>query len=47
MEEIRFKENRVADIRAICAIGLKGQLGLKGEMPWEGNKVVWCWRVMC
>ncbi len=28
----------MADIRAICAIGLKGQLGLKGGLPWEGNK---------
>jgi dihydromethanopterin reductase len=28
----------VADIRAIIAIGQRGQLGLNGEMPWEGNK---------
>lgn len=28
----------MADIRAICAIGLSGQLGLKGRLPWEGNK---------
>jgi len=28
----------VADIRAMCAIGLRGQLGLKGRLPWEGNK---------
>lgn len=28
----------VADIRAIIAIGQRGQLGLKGQLPWEGNK---------
>jgi dihydromethanopterin reductase len=28
----------VADIRAICAIGQRGQLGLNGRLPWEGNK---------
>lgn len=28
----------MADIRAICAIGLSGQLGLNGRLPWEGNK---------
>jgi len=22
----------------MCAIGLRGQLGLKGRLPWEGNK---------
>jgi dihydromethanopterin reductase len=27
-----------AEIRAMCAIGLRGQLGLKGRLPWEGNK---------
>ena len=32
------KGNRMPDIRAICAIGLRGQLGLNGQMPWEGNK---------
>ncbi len=26
------------DIRAMCAIGRRGQLGLKGGMPWEGPK---------
>jgi dihydromethanopterin reductase len=25
------------DVRAMCAIGLRGQLGLGGRMPWEGN----------
>jgi|SRR5579875_1227380 dihydromethanopterin reductase len=25
------------DIRVICAIGRRGQLGLKGCLPWEGN----------
>lgn len=28
----------MADVRAICAIGLRGQLGLDGRLPWEGNK---------
>ena len=28
----------MADIRAMCAIGLRGQLGLNGRLPWEGNK---------
>jgi dihydromethanopterin reductase len=27
----------MADVRAICAIGLRGQLGLQGGMPWEGD----------
>jgi dihydromethanopterin reductase len=27
----------MADVRCICAIGLRGQLGLKGRLPWEGN----------
>ncbi|MGH6922248.1 MAG: diacylglycerol kinase [Propylenella sp.] len=27
-----------ADIRVMCAIGRRGQLGRKGVMPWEGNK---------
>ena len=26
------------DIRAMCAIGWRGQLGLNGRMPWEGAK---------
>jgi dihydromethanopterin reductase len=26
------------DIRAMCAIGLRGQLGLAGRLPWEGSK---------
>ncbi len=25
------------DVRAMCAIGLRGQLGLNGRLPWEGN----------
>jgi dihydromethanopterin reductase len=28
----------LADVRAMCAIGMRGQLGLGGKMPWEGNK---------
>lgn len=27
----------MADIRVICAIGKRGQLGLHGLLPWEGN----------
>lgn len=27
-----------ADVRSMCAIGLRGQLGLGGIMPWEGAK---------
>lgn len=26
------------DVRAICAIGQRGQLGLHGHMPWEGTR---------
>lgn len=26
----------MADVRAMCAIGLNGQLGLRGVLPWEG-----------
>ena len=28
----------MGEIRAMCAIGLSGQLGLHGAMPWEGDK---------
>lgn len=28
----------MADVRALCAIGLHGQLGLEGRMPWEGQR---------
>lgn len=27
-----------ADVRSICAIGQRGQLGLNGVLPWEGNR---------
>jgi dihydromethanopterin reductase len=27
----------MADVRAMCAIGRRGQLGLGGRMPWEGE----------
>jgi dihydromethanopterin reductase len=27
----------MADVRAMCAIGARGQLGLDGRMPWEGD----------
>jgi dihydromethanopterin reductase len=26
------------NVRVICAIGLSGQMGLDGRMPWEGNR---------
>jgi len=26
------------DVRSMCAIGLRGQLGLAGRLPWEGWK---------
>jgi len=32
------QEDDVADVRAMCAIGMRGQLGLNGRLPWEGNK---------
>ena len=32
------KESDLADVRAMCAIGIRGQLGLNGRLPWEGNK---------
>jgi dihydromethanopterin reductase len=25
-------------VRAMCAIGQRGQLGLRGSLPWEGNQ---------
>ena len=28
----------MAYVRAMCAIGKRGQLGLAGVMPWEGAK---------
>src|SRR5690349_20191703 len=28
----------MTDVRAMCAIGRRGQLGLGGRMPWEGAK---------
>jgi dihydromethanopterin reductase len=28
----------MSDVRCICAIGLSGQLGLHGELPWEGDQ---------
>ena len=27
----------MSDVRCICAIGLSGQLGLDGGLPWEGD----------
>jgi dihydromethanopterin reductase len=26
------------DVRAMCAIGCRGQLGLNGQLPWEGER---------
>jgi dihydromethanopterin reductase len=28
----------MADVRVVCAIGQRGQLGLRGQLPWEGTK---------
>ena len=28
----------MADVRSMCAIGLSGQLGLDGRLPWEGDQ---------
>lgn len=28
----------MADVRSMCAIGLSGQLGLRGQLPWEGDR---------
>jgi len=28
----------MADVRSMCAIGLSGQLGLNGRLPWEGDR---------
>jgi dihydromethanopterin reductase len=28
----------MTDVRSICAIGRRGQLGLDGRLPWEGAK---------
>jgi dihydromethanopterin reductase len=28
----------MTDVRSICAIGQRGQLGLDGRLPWEGAK---------
>lgn len=28
----------MSDVRSICAIGQRGQLGLHGQLPWEGNQ---------
>jgi dihydromethanopterin reductase len=28
----------MADVRVMCAIGKRGQLGLGGRLPWEGNR---------
>jgi dihydromethanopterin reductase len=29
---------KVTDVRAVIAIGLCGQFGLRGRLPWEGNR---------
>ena len=28
----------MTDVRVMCAIGSRGQLGLRGALPWEGEK---------
>ena len=32
------RERQMADVRSMCAIGRRGQLGLNGGLPWEGNR---------
>lgn len=27
----------MSDVRSMCAIGMSGQLGLHGQLPWEGD----------
>ena len=34
----RNPDSICADVRAVCAIGRRGQLGLGGRMPWEGMR---------
>ena len=29
---------QVTDVRAVIAIGLSGQFGLRGRLPWEGDR---------
>ena len=29
---------KVTDVRAVIAIGLSGQFGLRGRLPWEGDR---------
>ena len=29
---------KVTDVHAVIAIGLRGQFGLRGHLPWEGNR---------
>lgn len=31
------EEDNVTYVRSMCAIGQRGQLGLNGHLPWEGN----------
>jgi dihydromethanopterin reductase len=37
-ERISYGTTAMTQVRAMCAIGLRGQLGLNGRLPWEGNK---------
>jgi dihydromethanopterin reductase len=32
------RKHAVTDVRSICAIGQRGQLGLDGGLPWEGHR---------
>src|SRR5262245_5444362 len=36
--KMRGFEMQMPDVRSMIAIGLSGQLGLNGHLPWEGNK---------
>ncbi len=31
-------QDEVPDVRSMCAIGVRGQLGLNGWLPWEGDE---------
>jgi len=38
MPAVRPDPAKWPDVRCICAIGQRGQLGLRGVLPWQGEK---------
>ena len=38
MTDLRSPKVHFPDVRSMCAIGKRGQLGLEGRLPWEGAK---------